>query len=90
MADRIAVDWRTAQLDPADHALCEYSDKLTRAPASVGEGDIARLRTAGFDDKGISSVIQVIAYFNYINRIADGLGVAMEDWLDPDGTPLQA
>lgn len=86
MADTIAVDWRTAGLDPADHALCEYTEKLTRSPAEVGAEDIERLRDAGFDDRGISSATQVIAYFNYINRIAEGLGVPMEAWLNDDGT----
>lgn len=52
--------------------------------------DIARLREAGFDDEGISSATQVIAYFNYINRIAEGLGVPMETWLNIDGTPKDA
>lgn len=86
MADRIAVDWRTAGLDSADLALCEYTEKLTRSPAEVGAGDIEKLRDAGFDDRGISSATQVIAYFNYINRIAEGLGVPMEAWLNDDGT----
>ena len=49
--------------------------------------DIAALRAVGFDDEGVSSATQVIAYFNYINRIAEGLGVPMEVWLNPDGTP---
>lgn len=87
VADRIAVDWRTAGLDPIDAGLCEYTEKLTRAPASIGPDDIAALRAVGLDDKGISSATQVIAYFNYINRIADGLGIAMEDWLEDDGKP---
>jgi alkylhydroperoxidase family enzyme len=55
----------------------------------VGADDIAKLRAAGFDDQGISSATQVIAYFNYINRIAEGLGVPKEDWLDDDGTALE-
>lgn len=87
LADRIAVDWRSAGLDPADIALCEYAEKLTREPAAVGPDDIARLRAVGLDDAGISSATQVVAYFNYINRIAEGLGVPEEDWLNPDGTP---
>ena len=69
-----------------DTALCEYTEKLTSSPASVGAEDIARLREAGLDDQGISSATQVIAYFNYINRIAEGLGVPAEDWLESDGT----
>ena len=67
-------------------ALCEYTEKLTRAPSSIGPDDIDALREVGFDDQGISSATQVIAYFNYINRIADGLAVPMEDWLHDDGT----
>ena len=86
MADGIAVDWRTAGLNRADQALCSYTEKLTRTPAAVDERDIEELREAGFDDQGISSATQVIAYFNYINRIADGLAVPMEDWLNDDGT----
>jgi alkylhydroperoxidase family enzyme len=60
------------------------------SPAAVGADDISALRAAGFDDRGISSATQVIAYFNYINRIAEGLGVAMEDWLLDDGTHREA
>jgi len=87
MADRIAEDWQTAGLDPVDSALCEYAEKLTRSPASTGAEDVARLRDVGLDDQGITSATQVIAYFNYINRIAEGLGVPMEEWLNSDGTP---
>ena len=87
MVDQITINWREADLDAADVALCEYTEKLTLAPASVGPDDIDRLRSAGFDDEGISSATQVIAYFNYINRIAEGLGVPMEVWLNHDGTP---
>jgi alkylhydroperoxidase family enzyme len=67
--------------------LCEYTEKLTRTPAEVDASDIARLREAGFDDAGITSATQVIAYFNYINRIAEGRGVDPEDWLGDAGRP---
>lgn len=87
MVDRFADDWRSAGLDPSTLALLEFGHKLTVDPASIGADDIAALREQGFDDAGISSVTQVVAYFNYINRIADGLGVAEEDWLDADGRP---
>ncbi|HEX6222607.1 MAG TPA: hypothetical protein VF115_16070 [Acidimicrobiia bacterium] len=53
----------------------------------MGPDDIGKLREAGFDDEGISSATQVIAYFNYINRIAEGLGVPFEEWLTRDGKP---
>jgi uncharacterized peroxidase-related enzyme len=87
--DRISADWRSAGLPDADVALCEYAEKLTLRPSSVGREDIDRLRAVGLDDEGISSAAQVVAYFNYINRIADGLGVPLEDWLGEDGRPKE-
>lgn len=87
MVDRFAGDWRSAGLDDPTTALLEYAEKLTADPASVGREDIAALRAHGFDDKGVSSAVQVVAYFNYINRIAEGLGVPSEEWLAEDGKP---
>jgi alkylhydroperoxidase family enzyme len=52
---------------------------LTRAPESVGKADADALRTVGWDDRAIHDAAQIIAYFNYINRIADGLGVDPEE-----------
>ena len=83
--DRFVVDWRTAGLDETTKALLEYAEKLTDEPESVGAKDIATLRQNGFDDAAISSCVQVVAYFNYINRIAEGLGAPVEDWLADDG-----
>lgn len=87
MVDRFADDWRSAGLDDATGALLEYAEKLTASPASVDRDDIEGLRSHGFDDAAISSVTQVVAYFNYINRIAEGLDVPHEDWLEEDGRP---
>ena len=87
MVDRFAADWRTAGLGPATEALLQYTEKLTSEPAIVEADDIAVLRSHGFDDEGISSCIQVVADFNYINRIAEGLGAEAEDWIAEDGTP---
>lgn len=86
----MATDWREAGLDPVDLALCRFAEKLTKAPASIGTEDISALREVGLDDQGISSATQVVAYFNYINRIAEGLGVPDEDWLHHDGTVKEA
>jgi uncharacterized peroxidase-related enzyme len=60
-------------------ALCEYAVRLTTAPAAMNEGDIEALRTDGFDDRTIVDANQVVAYFNYVNRIALGLGVDLEE-----------
>ncbi len=62
-------------------ALCDFAVELTEAPASVDEGAIDELRTHGWSDAAIHDAIQVISYFNYINRIADGVGIEDEpEW----------
>jgi uncharacterized peroxidase-related enzyme len=67
--------------DPRLRALCRFALQLTHEPASVTQGDIGVLRSTGLDDAAIHDAIQVIAYFNYINRVADGVGIEDEpDW----------
>ncbi len=61
-----------------DRALCDYALKLTQSPRSMAKTDVDRLREVGVSDRAITDATQVIAYFNYINRIADGLGVDLE------------
>ena len=76
-----AHDYRRAELPPRLRALCDYAVKLTRSPAAVGAADVGDLREHGWDDAAIHDAIQVIAYFNYINRIADGVGIGPEpEW----------
>ncbi len=81
----VASDWRTAALAAVDAALCAYAEKLTQSPAGMEPADIERLRAAGLDDRAIHDATQVIAYFNYINRIADALGVEPETFIRPWG-----
>ena len=88
MVDRFAADWRTAGLDAPTTALLEYTEKLTATPQLCDEGDIEKLRAAGWDDRSIHDATQVCSYFNYINRIADGLGVVPEDWIDETGRAM--
>ncbi len=74
-----------AEVPARDRALLLYAAKLTLQPASVGADDLAALRAAGWDDRTILDLNQVVAYFNYVNRIADGLGVRLEP--DQAGLP---
>lgn len=61
--------------------LCDYAVKLTVAPAAVGAADADGLRAHGWDDAAIHDAIQVISYFNYINRVAEAVGVPDEpEW----------
>ncbi len=87
----IASDWRLADLSAADQALCSYAEKLTHSPQQMAESDIDTLREHGFDDRAIHDATQVISYFNYINRVADALGVEPETFIRPwelSPTPL--
>jgi alkylhydroperoxidase family enzyme len=58
--------------------MLDYAVKLTRSPSEIDEGDVRTLRGAGFDDRAIHDICAVTAYFAFVNRIADGLGVELE------------
>lgn len=74
-------DYRQAQLSDRQRALCEYAEKLTRTPWEMSAADLNPLRAVGFSDRGILDAVEVIAYFNYINRVADALGIDPEpEW----------
>src|SRR5258708_23251397 len=78
------VDYRAADLEPRARALCDFAILSTREPAGVSQADIDLLHTHGLDDAAIHDAIQVIGYFNYINRIADAVGIDAEpDWEQP-------
>ena len=81
----VARNWRTAPLAPCDRALCLYAAKLTKRPEKMDPGDLDDLRVHGFDDRAIHDAVQVIAFFNYWTRIADGLGVEQEDFIEAWG-----
>lgn len=83
MIEFLKTDWTKAPLGSADRALLAFAVKLTASPAAMTRDDVEALRREGFDDRAISDAVQVVAYFNYINRLADGLGVDLEDWMPP-------
>lgn len=72
------ADACTAPLGPADRALVEHARRLTLSPAAPSAEGVAALRAAGFDDAAILAATEVIGYFNYVNRMAEGLGVELE------------
>jgi uncharacterized peroxidase-related enzyme len=79
----VVRDWRTAPLAPVDQALCAYAVKLTHRQHEMSPADLDELRAHGIDDSAIHDATQVIAYFAYITRIADALGVEVESFIDP-------
>lgn len=64
--------------------MLDYAVKLTLAPGEMVAADVAALRAVGFGDRDILDICEVTAYYAYVNRIADGLGVDLEDWYPPE------
>lgn len=73
--DAVCADYRSAALPAATAALLDYAQKLTRSPEAIAPADIDALRTAGWADEDILHANLITAYFNFVNRIALGLGV---------------
>jgi uncharacterized peroxidase-related enzyme len=67
--------------------MLEYATKLTQDPGGMCEADVEALRAAGFSDTAIHDIVQVTALFNFYNRIADGLGIAIDEFAHPTSTP---
>ena len=59
--------------------MLDYAEKLTLTPGAMVEPDVAALEKAGFSDRDVLDIAEVVAYYAYVNRIADGLGVELED-----------
>ena len=82
LARQLADDWRTAELTPSQRALLLYAEKLTLTPAAMERADVEALRASSFSDRDILDINQIVGYFAYVNRLADGLGVPLEDFWD--------
>jgi len=74
----ILDDYKTAAISEKEKAMLDYAVKLTEKPASVEKNDLDKLRGFELSDRDILDLNQVIAYFNYVNRTADGLGIELE------------
>ena len=72
---RVIDDYRSADLSEKLISMLDYCVKLTRTPSKVTEDDVENLRTAGYADKDILDINLITSYFNFVNRIALGLGV---------------
>jgi len=78
-------DFRTAPLDDATRALLRFAWKLTTTPGAMVREDVEALRSAGFSDRDITDAAHNVAFFAYINRMAAGLGVEMEPFMEAGG-----
>lgn len=80
MVEQIKDDWRQMELTEAEHAMLEFTEKLTLTPSHMREEDVRKLRNAGWTDRDILDIVQVSAYFNFRVRVVDGLGLEVADW----------
>ncbi len=78
--EQLKTDYRQAPLDTRPRAMLDYVVKLTREPWAMRPADVEALRAVGFTDAEILDIAQVTAYFAFVNRIADGLGVELESF----------
>ncbi len=79
LAERIERDYTSAELGERRRAMLDYATKLTLTPQAMEPADVDALRAAGFEDADVLAICEVVGYYAYVNRIADGLGV------NPDG-----
>jgi uncharacterized peroxidase-related enzyme len=78
MVAALQKDFRTAPISNQDKAMLEYVVKLTLDATQCTRADHDHLRAAGFDDRGILQITLIASWFNYINRVADALGVGRD------------
>ena len=86
VAEKLIWDYRScteSELDEADRTLCDYAVKLTLTPGKMTREDVDLLKEVGFSEAQITVAVQVIGYFNYINRIADAVHVDLEADMPP-------
>ena len=78
LVEALEKDYTTAPITPQERVMVDYVVKLTKDATKCSKGDTEALRVAGFDDRGILQITLIASWFNYINRVADALGVGRE------------
>ena len=78
MVEALQRDYPSAPIAEQDRTMLDYVVKLTKDATKVSPADHDKLRTAGFDDRGILQITLIASWFNYINRVADALGVGRD------------
>ena len=81
LKNQLVTDFRSADISDLDKAILNYAAKLTKEPASITKQDVSNFRTkhSELTDHMLHDIVQVVSYFNYVNRLADGLGVELEE-----------
>ena len=84
MVEAIRKDYRTAPIAEQDRVMLDYAVKLTKDATQCSPEDHRKLHAAGFDDKAILQITLIAAWFNYINKVADALGVGRDPIARPE------
>lgn len=79
LIEALRADYKQAPITEAERAMCEYVVQLTRDATKISPKYHENLRAAGFDDTAILQITLIASWFNYINRVADALGVGREE-----------
>ena len=79
MVKALEEDYKTAPISEQDRVMLDYVVQVTKDATRISPADHERLRAVGFDDKGILQITLIASWFNYINRVADALGVGRPD-----------
>ena len=85
LIEALRKDYRTAPIEPRDREMLDYVVEITRDATRVTPEHHDRLRAAGFDDVGILQITLIASWFNYINCVADALGVGRGEPGAPGG-----
>ena len=78
LVEALQEDYRTAPITEQERVMLDYVAQLTRDATQISEADHHRLREVGFDDRAILQITLIASWFNYINRVADALGVGRD------------
>lgn len=81
--DELLTNYKTANLSEADRSMLDYAVKLTLTPAKIEESDVIILRRAGFEDRTILDINLLTGYYAFANRLTQGLGVPLENFVKP-------
>ena len=79
---QIVTDFHKADIDETTKAILEFAVKVTKAASTVTPADHEHLRGYGLTDEALFAIVEVVGFFNYINRIADAFGVELDDFLE--------
>ena len=78
MVKALEEDYQSAPISEQDRVMLDYVVQVTRDATRISPADHERLREVGFDDQGILQITLIASWFNYINRVADALGVGRD------------